>query len=165
MNNNNKAKTLVSQLEQEINWLDSLNALLAEEKMILTTRQFNHLAELAEKKQELSSQLEDSAKQRMELMNDSNNSDKHSQVSLSDFLQNCSTEDGIQINRLNSILVEKLNLCRELNTVNGQVIANNMYTRQQIVNALSGNDSDAVSVYTSNGNLETSSENSHHQEA
>lgn len=84
---------------------------------------------------------------------------------LSDFLKNCATEDGIQINHLNNTLAEKLNLCRELNTINGQVIANNMYTRQQIVNALSENKSDAVSVYTSNGNLETPSESSHHEEA
>ncbi|HAT7072108.1 TPA: flagellar protein FlgN [Legionella pneumophila] len=165
MNNNSKAKTLITQLEQEINWVEELNTLLSEEKEILSTSQFNQLETLAEKKQELSTKLEASAKQRVDLIKESNPVDKPHGLLLSDFLKNCATEDGIQINHLNNTLAEKLNLCRELNTINGQVIANNMYTRQQIVNALSGNKSDAVSVYTSNGNLETPSESSHHEEA
>lgn len=165
MNNNNKAKTLITQLEQEISWVEELNTLLSEEKEILSTSQFNQLETLAEKKQELSTKLEASAKQRVDLGGRRIIKKKPHGLLLSDFLKNCATEDGIQINHLNNTLAEKLNLCRELNTINGQVIANNMYTRQQIVNALSGNKSNAVSVYTSNGNLETPSESSHHEEA
>ncbi|NYQ97047.1 flagellar protein FlgN, partial [Escherichia coli] len=68
MNNNNKAKTLITQLEQEINWVEELNTLLSEEKEILATSQFNQLETLAEKKQELSTKLEASAKQRVDLI-------------------------------------------------------------------------------------------------
>lgn len=67
MNNNNKAETLITHLIQEINWVEELNTLLSEEKEILSTRQFNQLEKLAEKKQELSTKLEVSAKQRVDL--------------------------------------------------------------------------------------------------
>ncbi|MGL5741889.1 MAG: hypothetical protein ACRCXC_04740 [Legionella sp.] len=42
---------------------------------------------------------------------------------------------------------------------------NNLYVRQEIVNALSGNKTDAISVYTSNGDMKPTNENRHHQEA
>lgn len=106
MNNNNKAKTLITQLEQEINWVEELNTLLSEEKEILSTSQFNQLETLAEKKQELSTKLEASAKQRVDLIKESNPVDKPHGLLLSDFLKNCATEDGIQINHLNNTLAE-----------------------------------------------------------
>jgi flagella synthesis protein FlgN len=161
---NNNIKTLSSLLEQEINWIDALNILLVEEKEVLATRQFNQLEEFANKKQELSSQLEESAKQRMLLINPTN-ANQSAHLALKEFLQNCSAEEVTQIDALNNKLVELLARCRELNTVNGQVIANNLYVRQEIVNTLTGNKADAVDVYTANGNIQSSNNARHHQEA
>lgn len=163
-NNNNNAKILMSHLEQEINWVEALNTLLSEEKEVLATRQFDQLEILADKKQELSTKLEDSAKQRMGLIKHSDSSQSPG-VSLADFLKDCSTGEASEINQLHNTLVERLATCRELNTVNGQVIASNIHVRQQIVNVLSGNINEALSVYTSHGNLKSSTDNSHHQEA
>jgi flagellar biosynthesis protein FlgN len=163
-NKNNNAEKLVGYLEQEISWIEALNALLAEERTILEASQFEQLEPLADKKQELSSKLEESARQRMELIQHSDTSTS-SAVSLSEFLKDCSNSEAIQINQLHEKLVINLANCRSLNTINGQVIASNLHTRQQIVNALSGNNTEAVSVYTANGNLKSSNDNSHHQEA
>jgi flagella synthesis protein FlgN len=159
---NNNIKTLTSHLEQEINWVEELNTLLSEEKIMLATRQFDALEALADKKQTLSNKLEESAKQRIDLISKANN---NASLSLKEFLMNCPSEETNQINELNNKLAELLATCRELNNVNGQVITSNIHTRQQIVNALSGNKVDAVSVYTATGNLKSSSDNHHHQEA
>lgn len=164
MNNYNNAKSLVSHLEQEINWIEALNVLLSEEKTILATRQFDQLDVLAEKKQNLSTQLEASAKQRIDLINGSGINSSPS-AALQEFLKNCSVEETHQINKLNNKLAEQLGICRDLNTINGQVIANNIHTRQQIVSALSGNQNESISVYTSNGDLKSSTDTNHHQEA
>lgn len=162
--NNNKIKNLTKYLEQEIVWIEQLNILLSEEKITLATRKFDLLEELANKKQALSNKIEESAKQRVDLISDSNNN-ADTGLSLKEFLKNCTTEEASQVNRLNNLLFERLATCRELNTVNGQVIANNIHTRQQIVSALSGTSTDAISVYTANGNLKSSNDNNHHQEA
>lgn len=164
MNNNNNAKTLISHLEQEINWIENLNVLLSEEKNVLVTRQFDQLDVLAEKKQNLSTQLEESAKNRMALINGSGINIPAS-AALQDFVKNCSADDVSQINKLNIQLAELLTICRDLNTINGQVIANNIHTRQQIVNALAGNNNDAISVYNSNGDVKSSTDKNHYHKA
>lgn len=161
---NNRIEILAQHLEQEISWIEQLNLLLTEEKEILTTRQFTLLEEMASKKQLLSEQIEESAKQRVDLINSSSNN-KELELSLKEFLKNSTKEETDLINRLNSLLFERLSACRELNAVNGQVIASNIHTRQQIANALAGNTTEAVSVYTATGNLKSSSGNNHHQEA
>lgn len=158
----NKVKTLCSHLEQEINWVEALNALLVEERKLLETRQFNTLEDCASKKQDLSSKLEESAQKRMVLIN---KQDKTAAVSLKEFLNNCSEIEINQVTALNNKLSECLKLCRELNSVNGQVIANNLYVRQELVNALSGNKSNAASVYNAHGNLSSSNDGRHHEEA
>lgn len=84
---------------------------------------------------------------------------------LTEFLKECTVEETNQINELNTKLAELLTCCRELNAVNGQIIANNLYVRQEIVNTLSGNQANAVSVYTSTGNIQSPKDNTHHQEA
>ncbi|MCW8410026.1 flagellar protein FlgN [Legionella sp. PATHC035] len=160
----NKISILSNHLEQEINWVESLNSLLAEEKEILSSRQFDRLEEFANKKQELSNKLEESAKQRMQLIHH-NNPNEPMSPALSEFLKNCSADEAALINQLNSKLGEILSRCRELNAVNGQIITNNLYIRQEIVNTLSGNKGNAISVYTANGNIQSSQENTHHQEA
>ncbi len=159
-----KIKALCSHLEEEINWIESLNSLLVEEKEILTSREFNRLEEFANKKQELSNKLEESAKQRMQLINHAN-STQPMNLLLTEFLKDSSVEEANQINQLNTKLAELLTRCRELNAVNGQIIANNLYVRQEIVKTLSGNQANALSVYTSNGDIESTKENAHHQKA
>lgn len=161
---NNNIKTFVNHLEQEINWVDQLNTLLAEEKIVLATRQFAQLEHLADQKQDLSGKLEESAKQRIELLNNAA-ATKTPKLALNELLKQCNPEDTILINNLNTKLADHLTRCRELNTVNGQVIANNIHTRQEIVNALSGNTTDAVNLYTANGNVTSTTDKSHHQEA
>ena len=160
--NDNKINALCSHLEQEINWVAALNALLAEEKGLLETRQFKQLEDCASRKQDLSNKLEESAKQRLELIK---KADQAIADSLKEFLKGCTEAEANQIDALNNKLAEGLTLCRELNTVNGQVIANNLYVRQEIVNALSGNKASAASVYNAHGNLTSSNENRHHEEA
>ncbi|KTC89697.1 flagellar protein FlgN [Fluoribacter dumoffii] len=159
----NKISILSRHLEQEINWIESLNCLLAEEKEILSSRQFNKLEEFANKKQDLSNKLEESAKQRIQLINP--NSNQPMNQALTEFLKDCSAGEAAQINQLNTKLAENLTRCRELNSINGQIIANNLYVRQEIVNTLSGNRENAIGVYTSNGNIESTPETTHHQEA
>lgn len=155
----NKEFTL--HLEQEIAWLDELNALLTVEKDILINRQFDQLEELANKKQLLSDNLENSAKRRIDFIQSSNS--QH--TSLSNGLTALPKEDSLLISELNKTLSEKLNLCRELNTINGQVIANNLHARQEIIHALSGNASHSVGVYNANGNITSTTDKGHHQEA
>lgn len=50
MNNKNNKVKLAQELEQELFWIKELNTLLAEEKAALSTRQFEQLELLAEKK-------------------------------------------------------------------------------------------------------------------
>lgn len=161
---NNNIKKLANHLEQEIKWVEQLNLLLSEEKMVLTTRQFDALDELANKKQALSNQIEESAKQRVALMQ--NTSHETAEIaSLKAYLKNCTPEENNLISSLNNKLAEILTICKDLNSVNGQVISSNIHVRQQIVKALSGHNGDAVSVYTATGNLHSTAEHNHHEEA
>ena len=159
--NNNNATILITHLKQEIDWLIQLNNLLSEEKTALNASQYNNLQTLALNKEELSAKLENSAAQRMELIKHSPNSN-----SLKEFLAKCKPEEAKVITDHNNKLMEQLSICRELNTVNGQVIASNLHTRQQIVSALSGKKDDVLNIYTSNGNIKSGkNDKSHHQEA
>lgn len=160
--NNEKINALCKHLEQEISWVQSLNDLLSEEKKFLEARQYTQLEECARKKHDLSNKLEESARQRVALINTGN---RPVEAALSEFLEECPEAEVNLINQLNSKLAENLGKCRELNTINGQVIANNIYVRQEIFNALSGNKTDAVSVYNAHGNLSSSKNNTHHEEA
>lgn len=162
-NNNNNASVLVAHLEREISWVEQLNSLLIEEKNILAASQLELLENLASKKHELSTQLEQSASQRMNLINHASGSPADS---LNRYLSHCTVEQANQINQLNNALKNKLAECRELNTVNGQVIAYNIHNRQEIVSSLSGNRATAASVYTATGVIKSSSHNpEHHQKA
>lgn len=164
MKNLNEIKELASHLAKEINWVEQLNDLLSEEKNILTTRQFSQLDELAVKKQALSNQLEDSSKQRKALIE--NASSNNPQVtSFNELLQTSTTIEFNQINELSIKLAQALTHCRELNTINGQVIASNIYNRQEIINIISGNQTEVGSIYTANGSMSSSNKTNHHQEA
>jgi flagella synthesis protein FlgN len=166
MSNNDDVHVLANHLKQEITWVKELNAALLEEKAILAERKFDKLEELANKKQALSTALEDSSKERMLLIGDPDK--KSPSAFLKQFLQHCDKADKDLISTLNKELAEHLNICRERNTVNGQVIATNIHIREEIVNILSGgNKVKDVSVYTSTGDIKAPNkqEGGHHREA
>ncbi|CEK10456.1 flagella synthesis protein FlgN [Legionella hackeliae] len=160
-----KPATLIHILEQEINFIEKLITLLTEEKNALIARQFEMLESFATQKQELSNQLEQTTKQRVDLLG-LDLQTKPAKKALEDFLMHCSIQETEKINSLNKILAEKLILCRELNTVNGQVITSNINTRQEIINALTGQSAESTaSIYTATGNLKISNDPNSHQKA
>lgn len=165
MDKNNDVYTLTTYLKQEIAWVKELNAALEEEKQALTKREFNKLEDLANKKQNLSNKLENGSKERMNLIGDPQT--QSPSAFLKEFLKQCSANDANLINALNTELADQLVICRNLNTVNGQVIATNISTSQEIVNILSGNKVKDVSVYTATGDIKSSTkgEGGHHQKA
>lgn len=164
MNKNNNVADLLGYLEQEINLVKQLNVLLAEEKAVLLASEFEKLDAMATLKQELSEQLEQSAQQRLNLLHESmqhNSSDP-----MQNFLQLCSNDQTTAINLLNNSLAHELTICRESNAVNGQVIASNLHSRQEIVSILSGaTDTELATTYNASGTIQSTGENSHHQEA
>jgi flagellar biosynthesis protein FlgN len=165
MDKNNDVYILAKYLKQELAWIKELNTTLEEEKHALTKREFTKLEDLANKKQELSNKLENSSKDRMSLIGDPQT--QSPSAFLNEFLKQCSANDANLINTLNHELAEQLVLCRDLNTVNGQVIATNIHTSQEVVNILSGNKVKDVSVYTATGDIKSSTkgEGGHHQKA
>lgn len=165
MDKNNKVEILAAHLAQEITWIKELNSALEEEKKALASREFDKLVDLATKKQEFTDNLEQSAKERMELIGDSNTQSPSDFLKL--LLEQCSESDASLITALNRELADQLTRCSELNTVNGQVIATNISTRQEIVNILSGNKGKEVGVYTSTGDIKSANkkDGGHHQKA
>lgn len=160
-----KATGLINLLQQELTWLDALIALLSEEKNVLIQRQFDALEPLSAQKQTFCDQLEQSAKQRIELL-EINLHDNQPKLALQVFLQACTVEEANQIQQFNNQLAEKLISCRELNAVNGQVITSNINSRQEIIGTLTGqNQTNATNLYTASGNVQATTETSRHQEA
>jgi flagella synthesis protein FlgN len=165
MSTSTEVQQLANHLKQEIAWLEELNKVLAEEKTILIERQFDKLEELANKKEALSNKLETSSKARMTLLGDPEK--KNASSVLKEFIKKCDQADAQLINDLNNKLTAQLALCRELNTVNGQVITTNIHIREELVTILSGNKVKNTSVYTATGDIASpsKSEGGHHQEA
>ncbi|KTC75601.1 flagellar biosynthesis/type III secretory pathway chaperone [Legionella birminghamensis] len=160
-----QASQLILLLKNEINLLSNLCEVLVQEKDILLTRQFENLEKLANQKESLSEQLETSSKQRLNLLT-SHLSGENPKQSLEIFLKTCSAEEAAQIKQFNEELANHLNHCRELNTVNGQVIVANMNTRQELVQILHGqNPAEAVNTYTSSGDLHSKPGSNHHEQA
>lgn len=156
---------LITLLQQEVNSLEKLIAILSDEKNALIERKFEALEDLANQKETLSATLEQSARERVELLQILlHNNDPKS--ALQAFLNHCSLEETAQINQLNNQLTEKIMTCRELNSINGQVITTNLNARQEIFNILNGQTGeDAINVYNAAGNVKASTESSRHQEA
>lgn len=131
---------------------------------MLAQRQFEELEPIANQKELLSKKLEQSASERMQLLEMA--AYKDAKLALQTFLNYCSSTEANQINELNTELAEKIATCRELNSINGQVITTNLSTRQEIINILTGRENTtAINVYTANGDLKASVEPSCHQEA
>jgi flagella synthesis protein FlgN len=162
---NLKTEKLINSLQQEINWISQLTDLLSKEKIALTERRFEELEALAQQKESLAKQIEQSAGTRIELLEISSHKN-NAKLGLQTFLSQCTTEETAQITQLNSQLSEKLVLCRELNSVNGQVIATNLNTRQELINILTGQSkAEAINTYTATGDVKSMNESSRHQEA
>ncbi|MFT4059881.1 MAG: flagellar protein FlgN [Legionella sp.] len=162
---NDKIKGLCDRLQEEIKWVESLNVLLAEEKTLLETRQFNQkLEDCASQKQDLAQKIENSAKVRMQIINKTDNN-QHTSVRLNEFLEDYSPTESTQVTNLHKKLAEVLATCFELNSVNGQVIAHNRYIRQELVNALSGNKASAINIYNAHGTLSSDSDKTDRGEA
>lgn len=160
-----KPAKLIEILGIEINFLDQLVALLSTEKEALVSRQFENLESLASQKEEISKILEDHTKHRIALLG-LNSQARDPKLAMKEFLNECSNQEAEQIKFLNQSLSEKLILCRELNAVNGQVITSNINTRQEIINAITGqNSNEATATYTATGNLSSSTESGRHQKA
>jgi len=161
----NKADQLIQCFQIEISLLQSLIEILQKEKDLLTNRSFADLESIAQQKEELSSQLESHTKERLHILN-IESTPKAARTQLQAFLQECSEMERTQIQQLNEQLTELLNLCREQNTVNGQVITANIHLRKDIIDSLSGKQSQsATNRYTATGNLDSNGESTRHQEA
>ncbi|KTD08089.1 flagella synthesis protein FlgN [Legionella jamestowniensis] len=160
-----KPALLIQTLEQEIKLVEQLIAILEEEKNALIARQFDLLEILAEKKQAIANQLEQTTQIRTDLL-ELNLQIKSAKQTLEDFLLQSSTQEAQHIKALNEKLAENLIRCRELNAINGQVITSNMYTRQEIINTITGQTPDnTTSVYTASGGVKSSNDSNSHQKA
>lgn len=158
-------RDLATLLEQETVLMDALLQVLTDEKEALSTRQFEALEALSDNKQSLSSRLEDNAAKRMTLIGNSKNGSEYQQA-LRDYLNKCTPEQAAQIDTLNKKLGEQLLLCREYNAVNGQVIAANINTRQEILHIMSGQEKiNASNVYTATGDVKNNAYSERHQKA
>ncbi len=161
----NKATQLIQCFQMEISLLQALIEVLQKEKELLTNRNYSDLESIAQQKEELSSQLESHTKERLHLLN-IESTPEASRTQLQTFLLQCSDSEKAQIQQLNEQLTELLMICREQNTVNGQVISANIHLRKDILDSLSGKQSqNTTNRYTSTGNLDTNGESTRHQEA
>jgi flagella synthesis protein FlgN len=167
MDSKSAPKQFIHHLELEIQLIQELNKLLASEKEALSSRTFNELEALSLKKQELSEQLEESGKLKMTLLEDA--STLKANEYLQKILLGASAKEQETIGKLNKVFSELLTICRDSNTVNGQVIATNIYTHQEIVDLLTGNKKkDPASVYTASGEIKGpggEKRSTHHKEA
>lgn len=155
---------LITALQQEITLIDSLLQTLNNEKQALLTRQFEQLETLSAEKQALSKQLEESARGRVALLCDTMDP-MHYNSRLVSYLAQCTTEQAQEIQTLNTTLAEKIVLCREHNLINGQVITSNLNTRQEIVNALTGQERlEASKTYTAKGGIKKNGDAGRYQE-
>ncbi|KTC97954.1 flagella synthesis protein FlgN [Legionella erythra] len=156
---------LTALLEQEITHLDSLISLLIREKDILVNRKFEELEDISAQKQALCALMEDSARQRIQVIGAQANAADY-KTALGLYLKQLSKDEADEIESLNKTLAEKLTTCREYNTINGQVITTNIITRQEMIGALTGQSATtAPNVYTASGNIKPDSDSGHHQKA
>lgn len=154
---------LVNHLKQEIEWVQSLNILLSQERDFLIASEYHALEAVSSEKTCLSEQLEQSAKARMQLINPENQ-DADPKQSLQHFLTHCKKEEADAIQAQHKILAEKLMICQELNSINGQVIATNIYRREELLTIITGKESESLNVYTSVGSMAASTSTNHYKE-
>ena len=142
--------------------VDDLLGVLAQETQLLSTRQFQQLDTLSQKKQDLSNQLESNYQCRLKLLQQLGN-DSDPKVLQQLFLEQCSPEQASQIKQLNAELESNLSNCRHNNLVNGQVIAVNLSNQQAIYNILQGKSTTAT-TYSPTGQVNNQSSTTKHEE-
>jgi flagella synthesis protein FlgN len=133
MNTNNFKQILESDLE----FTNSLIQLLEQEKQILTDREIDNLPPLIEKKQHVMEQMEENFQKRIAFLQDTVGKGSYVEQ-LNTFLNELSPQENQQFTDLNQKLEEGIGRCRDLNQINGQVIAVNMHNREQLLNLIQG---------------------------
>ena len=130
------SQPIIDCLKQEVEWVTALNDVLLKEKQVLESNQFDELNTIAETKQKISENLEKSSRQRVLLLQINPNSPEQHRSALDKLLKALPEQEAITIKQLNDTLSQQLTLCRERNSINGQVIATNLTVRKEIVNGL-----------------------------
>ena len=160
----NTANQLIECFQTEISILKDLIEILQQEKDHLSKRNFSDLESIAERKESLSSQLESHTKERLNILN-IQSTPESARKQLQALLQEYSEHERTQVQQLNEQLTELLMICREQNTVNGQVISANIHLRKDIIDSFSGKQSqNTTNRYTATGNLDTNGDSTRHQE-
>lgn len=162
MDRNHIVDTYIDLLEQELGWLVELNSTLAKEHETLTQSNYKELEHLSDAKNKLSELLEASTQKRMDILTTHTGSQN-----IAEFLKSQGSTDKNQaIEKINNRLAEQLKLCQEQNLVNGQIISNNLYMRQEILSLLGNNQSQPTITYASNGSVDNKNSGfTQHQEA
>lgn len=160
-----KDSELARLIQVEIQCIDTLIETLHEERAVLSGRHFQALEKLSEQKEQLAQTIEQSAAQRLQLMN-MHLFNNDARTALQSYLSNCTEEQAQYIRQLNEELAAKLGECNTLNLINGQIITASINTRQELISALTGQMPNEFStIYDSMGGIKTNSESVRHQEA
>ncbi|WP_367607140.1 flagellar export chaperone FlgN [Legionella sp. W05-934-2] len=159
-------QSIIVYLQQEIEWVSALNDLLLKEKEILEQNQFDQLNTVAEAKKTLSENLEKSSRQRVILMQLNPNNPQQHKAALDTFLQSLPSGQADSIRQLNEKLAHQLQICRERNSINGQVIATNLTTRKAIFDDLTSNatSDENQATYDSQGDVKKNPSSGNYQQ-
>lgn len=129
-------QSIIDYLKQEVEWAKALNDVLLKEKDALEKNKFEQLQSVAEAKQTLSENLENSSRKRLSLMQINPDNPKQHKAKLDDFLNTLPTDQASNLRNLIEALAHELTTCREQNNINGQVISTNLSTRKAIIDDL-----------------------------
>ncbi len=146
---NNMQASLMDNLIKACDLLDQLDHILDEEQSVLRKREFNELVEIADRKHNYLNQLDDNYHLRESLLSQLKLT--HDSDGLRTFIHDYA-EEPEALRDLWSSTQDKLQRCRERNTVNGTVIAINLHNNkylQQLLKGQTGSDN----TYDPQGNL------------
>ncbi len=128
MNNDNTTQFIQSAISHEIQLVESLTELLAQERVCLETYQYPQLLELLEKKNQILVELEQSHQRRLKSLG----IPYHSPQAFKLFEQYIEQQDSLKKswNTLKTLLSQ----CQEDNAVNGKVIQFSQQSTERILN-------------------------------
>lgn len=150
---NNMQNSLMNNLNKACDLLDQLDHILDEEQSVLRKREFNELVDIADRKNHYLSQLDDNYHDRESLLTQLKLS--HNADGLRTFIEDYA-EEPETLRDLWSNTQDKLQRCRERNTVNGTVIAINLHNNRYLQQLLKGQDG-TDNTYDPTGQLNTNS--------
>lgn len=153
---------LLALISADTNLIDDLLGVLNVETESLKKREFQHLDSLSKQKSQISQQLEQNFAKRRQLLQQFGTSDDPLELTQI-LIKQLSAEQAKKIAQSNQQLEAKLSQCRHMNVVNGQVIAVNLASHQQVNNLLSGNKGPA-NTYSASGQIQAVSNSNRHQE-